>query len=77
MHHDARRFRGIGRATVVRLADAGHVVFAADRRAGDLGALAAEHPGVRPVVLDVTEAASIRPSRPALEHDTDLGCEIA
>jgi NAD(P)-dependent dehydrogenase (short-subunit alcohol dehydrogenase family) len=50
---------GIGRATVVRLADAGHVVFAADRRAGALKALAAEHPSVRPVVLDVTDAASI------------------
>jgi NAD(P)-dependent dehydrogenase (short-subunit alcohol dehydrogenase family) len=50
---------GIGRATAARLADAGHVVLAAGRRASALEALAAEHPGVRPIVLDVTEADSI------------------
>ena len=54
---------GIGRVTAVRLAGAGHVVFAADRRADDLKAFAAEHPGVRPVVLDVTDAASIDKAR--------------
>jgi NAD(P)-dependent dehydrogenase (short-subunit alcohol dehydrogenase family) len=54
---------GIGRATAVLLADAGHVVFAADRRADDLEALAAQHPGVRPVVLDVTDQASIDRAR--------------
>jgi haloalkane dehalogenase len=43
---------GIGRATVLRLADAGHVVFAAARRADRLQALAATHSGIRPVVLD-------------------------
>lgn len=41
------------------IADAGYAVFAAAPRAGALQALAAEHPGVRPVVLDVTDAASI------------------
>jgi NAD(P)-dependent dehydrogenase (short-subunit alcohol dehydrogenase family) len=50
---------GIGRATAARLADAGHLVFAATRRAGELQALAATHPGVRPVVLDVTDQAAI------------------
>jgi NADP-dependent 3-hydroxy acid dehydrogenase YdfG len=50
---------GIGGATVARLTDAGHVVFAGARRAGQLRALAAEHPEVRPVVLDITDAASI------------------
>jgi NADP-dependent 3-hydroxy acid dehydrogenase YdfG len=54
---------GIGQATVARLADAGHVVFAAARRAGELQALAAAHPGVRPVVLDVTDQASIDRAR--------------
>jgi NADP-dependent 3-hydroxy acid dehydrogenase YdfG len=49
----------IGRATAARLADAGHVVFAAARRADALTALAATHPGVRPVVLDVTDPAAI------------------
>lgn len=62
---------GIGRATVVRLADAGHAVFAADRRAGDnLTALAAEHRRVRPVVLDVTDAASIESAREQIGTET-------
>ena len=50
---------GIGRATTARLADAGHMVFAAARRASALQALAAEHPHARPVVLDVTDQTSI------------------
>src|SRR2546422_7063090 len=43
---------GIGRATAGRLADAGHVVFAAARRGSALESLARNHPNVRPVVLD-------------------------
>lgn len=57
------RWEGIGRATVVRLAQALHVVFAAGRPADELETLAAEHPGIRPVVLDVTQAASIDRAR--------------
>jgi NAD(P)-dependent dehydrogenase (short-subunit alcohol dehydrogenase family) len=54
---------GIGRATAARLADAGHVVFGAARGATALDALAAEHPRVRPLVLDVTDRASIDDAR--------------
>jgi NAD(P)-dependent dehydrogenase (short-subunit alcohol dehydrogenase family) len=50
---------GIGRATAARLADAGHLVFAAARRAEELQALAATHSGIRPVVLDITDPAAI------------------
>jgi hypothetical protein len=39
---------GIGRATAARLADAGHLVFAAARRAGELQAFAATHPPTAP-----------------------------
>lgn len=39
------------------------MVFAAGRRADELETLAAEHPGIRPVVLDVTQAASIDRAR--------------
>ena len=61
---------GIGQATVVRLADAGHVVFAAARRADALEALAATHPGVRPVVLDITDQAAIDHARHQLTDQT-------
>jgi NAD(P)-dependent dehydrogenase (short-subunit alcohol dehydrogenase family) len=47
---------GIGRATVARLAEAGHIVFAAERREGDL---VVEHPNVHTIVLDVTDRSSI------------------
>jgi NAD(P)-dependent dehydrogenase (short-subunit alcohol dehydrogenase family) len=62
---------GIGRATAARLADAGHVVFAAARRASALDALAAEHPNARPVVLDVTEQASIDNALEQVQAATD------
>jgi NAD(P)-dependent dehydrogenase (short-subunit alcohol dehydrogenase family) len=52
---------GIGRATALRLARAGHEVFAGVRRDADAESLRAEGlAGVRPVRLDVTDAASIR-----------------
>jgi NAD(P)-dependent dehydrogenase (short-subunit alcohol dehydrogenase family) len=62
---------GIGRATAAGLADAGHLVFAAARREDALEALAAEHPQIRPVVLDVTDAASIGRGRDQVETATE------
>jgi NADP-dependent 3-hydroxy acid dehydrogenase YdfG len=61
---------GIGRATAARLADAGHVVFAAARRAGELQALAATHPGIHPVVLDVTDPAAVDRARHQIQTQT-------
>src|SRR2546426_6982393 len=62
---------GIGRATAARLADAGHVVFAAGRRGSALEALAAEHASVHPIVLDVTDQASVEAA--AKEVDAATG----
>jgi NAD(P)-dependent dehydrogenase (short-subunit alcohol dehydrogenase family) len=68
---------GIGRATAARLADAGHVVFAAARRASALDALAAEHPNTRPVVLDVTDQPSIDRAVEQVQAATDgLGLDV-
>ena len=50
---------GMGRATAAHLAQAGHIVFAGARREGALAALAAAHPGIRPVILDITSQAGI------------------
>src|SRR5262249_47114171 len=50
---------GIGRATVSRLIDAGHAVFAAGRRESELQALAARRPDVHTIALDVTDRSSI------------------
>ncbi len=50
---------GIGGATASRLAEAGHVVFATDRRESALRPLVAEHPSVHPLALDVTDQVSI------------------
>jgi len=51
---------GVGRATALRLAGAGHGVFAGVRRAEDAGALQAEGGGrVEVLTLDVTDAASV------------------
>jgi len=61
---------GIGRATAARLADAGHVVFGAALGARALDALAADHPGVRALVLDVTDQASIGNARQQVETAT-------
>lgn len=61
---------GIGRATAARLADAGHVVFAAARQADALRAVAATHHGVRPVVVDITEPASIDWARHHIDAET-------
>jgi NAD(P)-dependent dehydrogenase (short-subunit alcohol dehydrogenase family) len=61
---------GIGRATAARLADAGHLVFAAARRAGELKALAAAHPAIRPVVLDITDPAAIDHAHDQIQAET-------
>jgi len=51
---------GIGRATALRLARAGHRVFAGVRREADADALRGEGvPGLEPVLLDVTDAAQV------------------
>lgn len=53
---------GFGLLTTRTFAQAGHTVHAGFRskaRAGELEALANQHPGVRPVRLDFTEADSI------------------
>jgi NAD(P)-dependent dehydrogenase (short-subunit alcohol dehydrogenase family) len=61
---------GIGRATAARLAQAGQVVFAAARRASALEELAATHSGIHPVVLDVTNQASIARARQQIDTQT-------
>jgi NAD(P)-dependent dehydrogenase (short-subunit alcohol dehydrogenase family) len=73
---------GIGRATAARLADAGHVVFGAALGASALGALAADHPRVRPLVLDVTDQASIGNAHQQVEtapsgHGLDVLVNVA
>ena len=48
---------GIGAATARRLAAEGFDVVAAARRTDRLAALAAEHPAIRAIELDVTDQA--------------------
>jgi NAD(P)-dependent dehydrogenase (short-subunit alcohol dehydrogenase family) len=61
---------GIGRACTLELAHLGFVVFAGVRKEGDGVALAAEgNGGIHPVILDVTDAASIAAS---ISHITPI-----
>jgi NAD(P)-dependent dehydrogenase (short-subunit alcohol dehydrogenase family) len=50
---------GIGHATVARLVDLGHSVFAADRTDEGRGGAFGSHPLIEPVQLDVTDQVSI------------------
>jgi NAD(P)-dependent dehydrogenase (short-subunit alcohol dehydrogenase family) len=50
---------GIGRATALHLAERGFATFAGVRKESDASALASLHANLRPVLLDVTDAASI------------------
>jgi len=51
---------GIGAATARRLADEGYTVWAAARRADRLAEVAASHPAIEAVGLDVTDPDSVR-----------------
>ncbi|MEM7094449.1 MAG: SDR family NAD(P)-dependent oxidoreductase [Actinomycetota bacterium] len=50
---------GFGKGTVIELAERGHTVTAATFLASEAEALAAEHPGLSTIVLDVTDQASV------------------
>ncbi|MEV0245922.1 SDR family oxidoreductase [Nocardia sp. NPDC050712] len=51
--------RGIGQAISLRLAGKGWQVYAGVRKIADGEALAARHPGIVPVVLDITDAGQL------------------
>jgi NAD(P)-dependent dehydrogenase (short-subunit alcohol dehydrogenase family) len=61
---------GIGRATAISLARAGHRVFAAARRTTALLELQREA-GIEPITLDLDDAASIHAAVTAIEEATD------
>lgn len=61
----------IGRATAIRLAHAGHRVYAAARRQEPLDALAGQNPGIRALPLDVTDVGSIEAAASQIGADTD------
>lgn len=56
---------GIGEGLAVRFAEAGNSVVVAGRRREELDRIAAEHPGIETLQLDVTDPASI-----AAAHET-------
>ncbi|MFN8530398.1 MAG: SDR family oxidoreductase [Anaerolineae bacterium] len=51
--------KGIGRATALRLAKAGHTVFAGVRKLEDGDSLRADQSSIRPILLDVTHVEQI------------------
>jgi NAD(P)-dependent dehydrogenase (short-subunit alcohol dehydrogenase family) len=62
---------GIGRDAALRLARAGHLVLAGGRRADALATLAREGGGrLEPVVLDVTDPASVAAARELVDRRT-------
>lgn len=60
---------GIGRAIARELAAAGHQVLAAARNGEALAALAADTPGITPMVLDVTDRAAMQAALAGHEID--------
>ena len=65
---------GIGRATALRLARAGWRVFAGVRKDEDAESLAAEGAdGLRPLILDIADSASIDLARDRLEVELGAG----
>jgi NAD(P)-dependent dehydrogenase (short-subunit alcohol dehydrogenase family) len=64
---------GIGAATAALLARDGYVVFAGIRNEADAVTLAAAHPNIRPLELDVADGASVRR---ALDAVVTAGCAL-
>ncbi|SFE21990.1 NADP-dependent 3-hydroxy acid dehydrogenase YdfG [Actinacidiphila alni] len=63
--------KGLGYETARRLLAAGHTVYLGSRDAGR-GRAAAERLGARPVVIDVTDEASVQAAAKAIEADGGL-----
>ena len=64
---------GIGRAVAVELARRSHTVFAAARRQAALSDLAATHPGIVAVSMDVTDEDSIAKAWKIIDAATEGG----
>ncbi|NNH73524.1 SDR family oxidoreductase [Nocardia uniformis] len=63
--------RGIGKAISLRLAETGWQVYAGVRKPADGDALVAQHPGIIPVLLDITDADQIAALDQTLPADLD------
>lgn len=62
---------GIGRAAALRLARAGHRVFAGVRKQADADSLTRENSRIVPVILDVTDRSSIEAAATQVEGSLD------